>query len=100
MPLYIPKDLPAFDLLKKEGIHIDIQDKRANAHEPVLKIGLLNLMPLKIETETDFIRILSKSELHIEVSLIRFNSHQSRNTPKEHLDQFYSDFSSVKEQSF
>lgn len=100
MPLYIPKDLPAFDLLKEEGIHIDIQEKKANAGEPRLKVGLLNLMPLKIETETDFIRLLAKSELKIELTLIRFSSHRSRNTPEAHLNEFYSDFYAIKEQEF
>lgn len=97
MPLYIPKDLPAFELLKNEGTHIDIQDN-SNLPQHTLKVGLLNLMPLKIETETDFIRLLGQSPLQIELSLIRFESHQSRNTPEEHLNKFYSDFHSIKDQ--
>ena len=92
MPLNIPKTLPAVDLLKKENIFV-MDDLRAGSQDiRPLRIVVLNLMPLKITTETDLIRLLSNSPLQIELSLMKIKSHTSKNTPIEHMRAFYTDF--------
>lgn len=100
MPLNLPDKLPAIDLLKEENIFV-IDNSRANAQDiRPLKIVVLNLMPLKITTETDLIRLLSNSPLQIEVSFMKLKSHTSKNTPIEHMKAFYRDFASMREERF
>lgn len=100
MPIRIPDNLPAVELLKKENIFI-IGDSRAESQEiRHLKIGIVNLMPLKIQTETDFLRVLSNSPLQIEVDLIEMSTHESRNTPSEHLNMFYKHFSDIRHKNY
>ena len=100
MPLNLPDKLPAINLLKEENIFV-IDDSRANAQDiRPLKIVVLNLMPLKITTETDLIRLLSNSPLQIEVSFMKLKSHTSKNTPIEHMKAFYRDFASMREERF
>jgi homoserine O-succinyltransferase len=96
MPLNIPKTLPAVDLLKQENIFV-MDDLRAGAQDiRPLRIVVLNLMPLKITTETDLIRLLSNSPLQIELSLMKIKSHTSKNTPVEHMRTFYTDFEEMR----
>ena len=96
MPLNIPKTLPAVDLLKKENIFV-MDDLRAGSQDiRPLRIAVLNLMPLKITTETDLIRLLSNSPLQIELSLMKIKSHTSKNTPIEHMRAFYTDFEEMR----
>ncbi|RKD19494.1 homoserine O-succinyltransferase [Pelobium manganitolerans] len=96
MPVKIPNNLPAIELLKKENIFVmtelraDIQDIRP------MRVLILNLMPIKITTETDFVRLLSNNPLQVEVEFLRLNSHTPKNTPEEHLEMFYKSFSAVK----
>lgn len=100
MPLNLPDKLPAINLLKEENIFV-IDNSRANAQDiRPLKIVALNLMPLKITTETDLIRLLSNSPLQIEVSFMKLKSHTSKNTPIEHMKAFYRDFASMREERF
>ena len=100
MPLNLPDKLPAINLLKEEHIFV-IDNSRANAQDiRPLKIVVLNLMPLKITTETDLIRLLSNSPLQIEVSFMKLKSHTSKNTPIEHMKAFYRDFASMREERF
>ena len=100
MPLNLPDKLPAINLLKEENIFV-IDTSRANAQDiRPLKIVVLNLMPLKITTETDLIRLLSNSPLQIEVSFMKLKSHTSKNTPIEHMKAFYRDFASMREERF
>lgn len=95
MPLNLPDKLPAIDLLKEENIFV-IDNSRASTQDiRPLKIVILNLMPLKITTETDLIRLLSNSPLQIEVSFMKLKSHTSKNTPIEHMKAFYRDFSDM-----
>lgn len=92
MPLNLPDKLPAINLLKQENIFV-IDTSRANTQDiRPLKIVVLNLMPIKITTETDLIRLLSNSPLQIEVSFMKLKSHTSKNTPVEHMKKFYIDF--------
>lgn len=97
MPVKIPDNLPAIDLLKKENIFV-MSDLRANAQDiRPLRVLILNLMPLKISTETDFIRLLSNNPLQVEISFVRLDTHTSKNTPEEHLEMFYRGFNEVKD---
>lgn len=100
MPLNLPDKLPAIDLLKEENIFV-IDNSRASSQDiRPLKIVVLNLMPIKITTETDLIRLLSNSPLQIEVSLMKLKSHMSKNTPVEHMKAFYRDFELMKNEKF
>ncbi|MDR1743160.1 MAG: homoserine O-succinyltransferase [Dysgonamonadaceae bacterium] len=96
MPVNIPDNLPAIELLKKE--HIFVMDElRATAQDiRPLKIAVLNLMPLKATTETDLIRLLSNSPLQVTIDFVQLETHTSKHTPIEHLMEFYKPFSAVK----
>ena len=92
MPLNLPDKLPAIELLKEENIFV-IDNSRASAQDiRPLKIVILNLMPLKITTETDLVRLLSNTPLQLEISFMKLKSHTSKNTPVEHMKAFYHDF--------
>ena len=100
MPLRLPDRLPAIDLLKHENIFV-MGDARAHAQDiRPLRIAILNLMPLKITTETDFIRILSNSALQIKVEFMKIKSHTSKNTPVEHMMAFYRNFEDMKKEKY
>ena len=100
MPLNLPDRLPAIDLLKEENIFV-IDNSRASTQDiRPLKIVVLNLMPIKITTETDLIRLLSNSPLQIEVSFMKLKSHTSKNTPIEHMKAFYRDFELMRDEKF
>ena len=100
MPLNLPDKLPAIDLLKEENIFV-IDTSRASTQDiRPLKIVILNLMPIKITTETDLIRLLSNSPLQIEVSFMKLKSHTSKNTPIEHMKAFYHDFDLMRDEKF
>lgn len=100
MPLRIPNQLPAIEALKKENIFV-MDEARAHSQEiRPLKIVILNLMPLKITTETDLIRLLSNTPLQIEVNFMRLRSHTPKNTPIEHMMMFYKDFEVLKKQKW
>lgn len=100
MPLRIPDKLPAIDILKKENIFV-MDDTRALTQDiRPLKIVILNLMPLKITTETDLIRLLSNTPLQIDITFMKLKSHTPKNTPIEHMLMFYKDFDVIKEEKF
>jgi homoserine O-succinyltransferase/O-acetyltransferase len=100
MPLNIPDKLPAIEFLQKENIFV--MDESRASHQDIrpLKIAVLNLMPVKITTETDLIRLLSNSPLQIELDFIKLSSHTSKNTPKEHMQDFYKDFNLIKKNKY
>ena len=100
MPLILPDRLPAIDLLKQENIFV-MDDSRAHMQDiRPLKIVILNLMPLKITTETDLIRLLSNTPLQLEISFMKLRSHTPKNTPIEHMMMFYRDFSQMRNEKF
>lgn len=100
MPLRLPDKLPAIDLLKDENIFV-LADSRANSQDiRPLKIVILNLMPLKVTTETDLVRILSNSPLQLEIQLMKVKAHTSKNTPVEHMKAFYRDFELMRNEKF
>ena len=100
MPIKIPANLPAHAVLSAEGVmvmdpsHADRQDIRP------LRIALLNLMPLKIQTENKFARLIGATPLQIELTLLRMTSHQTKNTSSDHMEQFYKPFSAVRDEKF
>lgn len=100
MPLRLPDKLPAIELLKKENIFV-MDYSRAHMQDiRPLKIVILNLMPLKITTETDLIRLLSNTPLQLEVSFMKLRSHTPKNTPIEHMMMFYRDFQQMRDERF
>jgi len=100
MPLNLPEKLPAIELLKHENIFV-MDSLRASSQDiRPLKVVILNLMPIKITTETDLIRLLSNSPLQIEIDFMKIKSHTSKNTPIEHLLTFYKDFDIIKKQNY
>ena len=100
MPLRLPDRLPAIDLLKQENIFV-MDDSRAHMQDiRPLRIAILNLMPLKITTETDLIRLLSNTPLQLEVSFMKLRSHTPKNTPIEHMMMFYRDFAQMRNEKF
>ena len=100
MPLRLPDRLPAIDLLKQENIFV-MDDTRAHSQDiRPLRIVILNLMPLKITTETDLIRLLSNTPLQLEISFMKLKSHTPKNTPIEHMMMFYRDFAEMRQEKF
>ncbi len=100
MPLRLPDKLPAIELLKQENIFV-MDDSRAHMQDiRPLKIAILNLMPLKITTETDLIRLLSNTPLQLEISFMKLKSHTSKNTPIEHMMMFYRDFDQMRNEKY
>ncbi len=96
MPVRVPSSLPAVETLRNENIFV-IDEQRASSQDiRPLKIAILNLMPLKIMTETDLLRLLSNSPLQIEIDFIEPDGHVSKNTPREHIEAFYKKFDAIK----
>lgn len=100
MPIRVPDRLPATKQLRNENVFV-MSEKRA-MHQDIrpLKIAIVNLMPTKITTETQLLRLLSNSPLHVEIDLIRMESHTSKNTSAEHLETFYKGFKDIKNQKY
>ena len=96
MPIKIPADLPAYDVLTREGIMVMSDDQASRQDIRPLRIGLLNLMPKKIQTENQFARLIGATPLQIELSLIRMTEHQTRNTAADHMESFYRTFAEVE----
>jgi homoserine O-succinyltransferase len=100
MPLNIPDNLPAIDVLREENIFVITESKAIHQDIRPLKIIILNLMPVKVTTETHLLRMLSNSPLQAEITLLNIRNHISKNTPREHLETFYKNFDQVKSHNF
>jgi len=100
MPLRLPDRLPAIDILKNENIFVMDNSRATTQDIRPLKIVILNLMPLKITTETDLVRLLSNTPLQMEISFMKLKSHTPKNTPIEHMMMFYRDFESMRNEKF
>ena len=100
MPIKIPNDLPAVKTLAEENIFVMTETRAMTQDIRPLKILLLNLMPKKIETETQISRILGNTPLQIELTLMRVKSHESHNVTQDHLLSFYKTFDEVKDEKF
>lgn len=100
MPIRIPEDLPARRTLETEGVMIMGEDTAKRQDIRPLRIGLLNLMPDKIKTETQFARLVGATPLQVELTLIRITNHTPKNTPQEHMSAFYRPWEDVKREKF
>jgi homoserine O-succinyltransferase len=100
MPLNLPDGLPAIDLLREENIFVIDQTRAEHQDIRPLKIVILNLMPLKIATETDLLRLLSNTPLQIEIDFLQIKGHTPKNTSQDHLNAFYQTFSQIKKKKF
>jgi homoserine O-succinyltransferase len=100
MPLNIPDKLPAIDVLQEENIFVMSETKAIQQDIRPMRVAILNLMPIKITTETHLLRVLSNTPLQVEVALLHTADHISKNTPIEHLKTFYSTFDEIKHRKF
>lgn len=100
MPIRIPDKLPATHQLRSENIFVISETKAMHQDIRPLKIAIVNLMPTKITTETQLLRLLSNSPLQLEIDLVKMNSHESKNTPNEHLTEFYTRFQDIKNSKY
>jgi len=96
MPITLPENLPAFDILSKEGVMVMTPERAARQEIRPLRIGLLNLMPKKIQTENQFARLIGATPIQIDFQLIRMTEHQTKNTAAEHMEAFYRPFAEVE----
>ena len=100
MPIVISKDIPAFSALTQENIFV-MSDERASTQDiRPLEIAILNLMPTKVETETQFMRLLSNSPLQVNITLVYTESYKSKNTAAAHLEKFYKKFDDIRDKHF
>lgn len=100
MPVKIPNNLPAIEILEKENIFV-MSDLRANEQDiRPLRVLILNLMPIKVTTETDFVRLLSNNPLQVEIDFLKLETHVSKNTSDEHLSMFYKNLDEVKNEFY
>ena len=100
MPIKIQNDLPAIKILESENIFVMQEDRATTQDIRPLKIVIVNLMPTKVETETQLMRLLGNSPLQVEVELMQMQSHKSKNTSEEHLTKFYKTFDEVRLEKF
>lgn len=100
MPINIPNDLPAAKVLETENIFVMTQARAESQDIRPLRLVILNLMPKKIETETQLLRLLGNTPIQINIELLQMSSHVSKNTPSEHLLKFYKEFEDVSKECF
>jgi homoserine O-succinyltransferase len=100
MPVNIPDNLPALEILKEENIFVMTESRAVHQDIRPLRLIILNLMPVKITTETHLLRMLSNTPLQAEITLLNTLSHTSKNTPAEHLTMFYKTFDEVKHKRY
>lgn len=100
MPIRVPDDLPAVNFLRHENVFVMTSSRALVQNIRPLKILILNLMPKKIETENQFLRLLSNSPLQLDIQLLRIDNRESKNTPTEHLDTFYRNFDDIQDENY
>ena len=100
MPIQIPNNLPATEILQQENIFVMTQNRAVSQDIRPLEIVLLNLMPTKIATETQFSRLLGNTPLQVKLELMHMRTHQSKNTSQDHLLSFYKSFDELKDRKF
>ena len=100
MPIRIPDALPAASVLQQENVFVMTETRALNQDIRPLKVIILNLMPKKIETENQIMRLLSNSSLQVDVELLRVDNRTSKNTPSEHLNSFYRNFEQIKDHNY
>ena len=100
MPLKIPSDLPAFDILEGENIFVMDQNRAMSQDIRPLEIAIVNLMPTKIVTETQLLRLIGNTPLQVNITLIKTESHDPSHISAEHMESFYKNFSDIKKRHF
>ncbi len=100
MPIRIPENLPAKDILRAEGVSVMSEETANRQDVRPLEIALLNLMPKKIQTETQFSRLIGATPLQINLTLVRMTDHVAKNTSAEHMESFYHSFQDIKHRKF
>ena len=100
MPIKIPDQLPALSILDNENIFVMSEHRAVNQDIRPMEVAILNLMPNKIETEVQILRMLANTPLQINVEFVRIHANESKNTPKEHLDNFYRLFDDIKDKQY
>lgn len=100
MPIKIPDDLPATEILSRENIFIMPEGRAVTQDIRALKVLILNLMPTKIDTETQLLRLLGNTPLQVDVTLLHTTTHNPKHTPKEHLTRFYTGLENVRDKRF
>ena len=100
MPIKIPDDLPAMEILTNENIFVMGENRAAQQDIRPLNIAILNLMPMKIVSETQILRLLGNSPLQVEIELLHPKTHTSKNTPEEHMAAFYKTFDDIRDRKF
>ena len=100
MPIRVQNELPAKEILERENIFV--MDEYRAVHQDIrpIQIGLLNLMPLKQDTELQILRSMSNTPLQVDVTFVNVSSHESKNTATSHLNQFYVPFEEIKDKKF
>ncbi len=100
MPIVIPKDIPAYDVLTQENIFV-MPKKRADTQDiRPIEIAIVNLMPTKVVTETQLMRLLGNSSLQVNITLVKTQSYTGTNTAQTHMDKFYKNYSEIKDRYF
>ena len=97
MPIKIEDGLPAMEILRKENIFVMGENRAVHQDIRPLRVAVLNIMPTKVETETQILRLLGNTPLQVEVTLIRPDSYRPKNTPIEYLERFYRTFSEIRD---
>ena len=100
MPINIPDQMPATDTLRRENIFVMSESRASTQQIRPMKLLLLNLMPNKIETETQLLRLLSNTPLQVDVEFLRIHDKESKSTPQRHMNSFYRDFDDIKDLNF
>lgn len=100
MPVNVPDQLPALEILRQENIFVMNETRAVHQDIRPLKIIILNLMPLKVTTETDLLRLLSNSPLQIEIDFLKMKGHKPRNTSSRHMELFYRTFNQLREKKY
>ena len=100
MPIKIPSNLPAHKVLSAEGVMVMDPNNAARQDISPLRISLLNLMPMKIDTEYQFARLIGATPLQIDLSLIRMSEHKTKNTASKHMEEFYRPFNEINDEKF
>ncbi len=100
MPVKIPRDLPARRVLESENVFVMTEHRAGHQDIRPLRIAVVNLMPTKVNTETQLLRLLGSTPLQVEITLLHMGSHESRNTSEQHLEAFYATFDQVRDRKF
>ena len=100
MPIKISNELPAYKTLTDENIFVMTENRATTQDIRPLRIAIVNLMPTKIDTETQLLRLLGNTSLQVETELVKMKSHVSKNTSAEHLTAFYKEFDDIRDQNF